>query len=118
MRGDRSTAVREPPAAGNEVVRRQDRPPRSIPRSAANSRAISRIEKCVARLEEHLAAQQPAVAVVDPAAGNHVLDEAVALDLDAVEPERDAVAERPGQRRLGAAIVVIADARSSPRPKA
>ena len=43
----------------------------------------------VARLVEDLAAQQPAVAVVQAAAGDHVFEEAVALDVNAVDEHAD-----------------------------
>ena len=49
----------------------------------------------VARLEQQLAAQQPAVAIIDPAARIDVLEEAVALDINAVQARRDGVASGP-----------------------
>ncbi len=63
----------------------------------------------VVRLEQDLAAQQEAVAVVDPATGNHILEEAVTLDVNAVDPRRDGFAQRHVDRAVDAAIAIIAD---------
>ena len=93
---------------GGDVHRRKER------RRAAFLLALRVIaddpeREIVVRLKQYLAAQQPAVAVVDPAAGDHVAKEAVALHVDAVESRRDRVAERSGDAGFEPAQVIIAD---------
>ena len=65
----------------------------------------------VARLVQQLPAQQPAVAIIDVAARDEVVQEAVALHVDAVDPRRQSVGDRAGQAKLDPAQVVIADRR-------
>ena len=73
--------------------------------------------KILGRLVKQLAANQPAVAVVDPAARDDVLQKAVALDHHSVHPERERLADRPGRTQFEAAEVVIADGGLAIDPK-
>ena len=61
-----------------------------------------------ARLEQQLAADEIAVAIVDVPPGIHIVIEAVALRIEPVEAERDLLGERPRHRALQAPRVVIA----------
>src|SRR6185437_11545773 len=63
----------------------------------------------VVRLVEDLPAKEPPVPAVDPASGNDVSKESVALKIYAVDPRRDRVGERPGDAALEAAQIEIAD---------
>src|SRR3546814_8369193 len=62
------------------------------------------------RLEQQLPARQPAVAIVEAAAGDDVPQKAVALGVDAIQPVGEGLrrAERPGHAGGRAPIVVIA----------
>ena len=59
---------------------------------------------------EDLAAQQPAVAIVDPVARNDILQEAVARLVHPVETNRDRIAERASDPALDPAEAEIAEA--------
>ena len=63
----------------------------------------------VVGLEQHLPADQPAVAVVDVAAGNHVVEEAVALDVNRVEANGDRAGDRSGGAGHAAKQIEVAD---------
>ena len=65
----------------------------------------------IGRLIENLPAQQPAVAIVNPVAGNDVLQEAVTLREYAVDAHRDRIGDRAGDPAIDAAKIVIADRR-------
>ena len=62
-----------------------------------------------AGLIEQLPAHQEAVAIVDVAARHHVAQEAVALEINAIDPRRQDAAQGTGDPQLDAAGVVIAD---------
>ena len=62
----------------------------------------------VARLVEHLSAQQITVAVVDITAAHHVFQEPVAFQVDAVEPHRDRIGKAARGAQLTAAKIIIA----------
>ena len=89
---------------------------REIDRAAALLVALRIIaddpdRQAVARLEQQLAANQVAIAIVEVAARDDVGQETVALEIDAVDPGSDRIGDCAGNAEVDAAQVVIADRR-------